>query len=206
MAVCVTVDQVALDVVVADDCGACEGLAGDDGGAVAELVPPAGGVLVVAPFVLVALEAGGLDEVGVLADVLEFDVAGDVLVDDDVPVVGVVDVGGFVLLVAGVLLGGGVVAGGCIGSHFETVGSGLTVPVTVLPGELEPNARGAPTAATEARLCGAIAVLTTNAPVVESKIPPAMRPIDTGRTRAKHMLKDPARALRSSSACFWWQF
>jgi hypothetical protein len=176
------VDQVTLDVVVADD-----------GGAVAELVPPIGVVLVGAPLVLVALDAAGLDEAGAL-----------VLVDDDVPMVGVVDVD--VLLIAGVLLGGGVVAGACIGSHFETVGNGFTVPETVLPGEPEPGARGAPTAATEARLCGAIAVLTTNAPVVESKIPPAIRPIDTGRTRAKHMLKDPARALRSSSASFWWQF
>lgn len=179
VAVCVRVDEAALDVVV-----------GDDAGAVAELVPPLGVVLVVVLLVLVAVDVAGLDEAGALVDVLvdvlagdvlEVDVLGDVFVAEDVPVVG-----GVVALVAGVVVGGGVV-GACIGSHCETVGVELTVPVTVLPGELELSARGALTAATEARLCGASAVLTTSAPVVDSKIPPAMRPIDTGRTRAKHM-------------------
>lgn len=176
VAVCVRVDEAALDVVV-----------GDDAGAVAELVPPLGVVLVVVLLVLVAVDVAGLDEAGALVDVLagdvlEVDVLGDVFVAEDVPVVG-----GVVALVAGVVVGGGVVVGACIGSHCETVGVELTVPVTVLPGELELSARGALTAATEARLCGASAVLTTSAPVVDSKIPPAMRPIDTGRTRAKHM-------------------
>lgn len=183
MSVAVWVAADALDVVVAEDCGACEGLVGDDAGAVAELVPPVGVVLVVAPLVLVALED---DEAGVPVDVLgdvpELDVPGDVVVVEELG-----DVDGFVLLVAGVLLGGGAVEEACSGSHFLTVGVGLTVPETVLPGEPELSARRAPTAATEARPCGAIAVLTTSAPVVESKIPPAMRPIDTGRTRAKHM-------------------
>jgi len=168
VAVCVTVDEVALDVV-----------AGDDAGAVAELVPLVGVVLVVALPVLVGLEDDGLGEVGVLVELL-----GDVLVDEDVPVGGGGNAGGGTL--GGAPLGGGVDEA-CSGSHFETVGVGFTVPETVLPGEPELSARGAPTAATEARLRGAIAALTTNAPVVESKIPPAMRPIDTGRTRAKHM-------------------
>ena len=180
VAVCVRVDEAALDVVV-----------GDDAGAVAELVPPLGVVLVVVLLVLVAVDVAGLDEAGTLVDalvdvlagdVLELDVLGDVFVAEDVPVVG-----GVVALVAGVVVGGGVVVEACIGSHCETVGVELTVPVTVLPGELVLSARGALTAATEARLCGASAVLTTSAPVVDSKIPPAMRPIDTGRTRAKHM-------------------
>jgi hypothetical protein len=135
------------------------------------LVPPAG----VALLVLVALEGGGLGKVGVVVNVL-----GDVVIAVEEPG----DVDGCVLLVAGVLLG---VDEACSGSHFLTVGVGLTVPVTVPPGELALSARGAPPAATEARLCGAIAALTISAPVVESKIPPAMRPVDTGRTRAKHM-------------------
>ena len=148
-------------------------VAGDDAGAVAELVAPVGVVLVVVLLVPVALEDDGLEDVDVLGDVLVPDV--------------LAGVDGFVLLVAGVLVGGGVVDEACNGSHFVTVGVEFTVPETVGPGGLELSARGAPTAATEARLCGAIAVLTTSAPVVESKIPPAMRPIDTGRTRAKHM-------------------
>ena len=182
MSVAVWVAVDAPDVVVAGDCGACEGLVGDDAGAVAEVVPSVGVVLVVAPLVLVALED---DEAGVPVDVPgdvpELDVPGGVVVVEELDVVD-----GVVLLVAGVLLGG-VVEEARSGSHFLTVGVGLTVPETVLPGEPELSARRAPTAATEARVCGGIAVLTTSAPVVESKIPPAMRPIDTGRTRAKHM-------------------
>jgi hypothetical protein len=39
----------------------------------------------------------------------------------------------------------------------------------------------------EARACCAMAAVTTNPAAVVSKTPPALRPIDAGRTRAKHM-------------------
>jgi hypothetical protein len=88
----------------------------------------------------------------------------------------------------GVLVGGGVVCGGVVGggvdgevelsvSHCQIDGAEFTLPETTpdpLPGG-------------EARACCAMAAVTTNPAAVVSKTPPALRPIDAGRTRAKHM-------------------
>jgi hypothetical protein len=62
-------------------------------------------------------------------------------------------------------------------SHCETDGEEFTLP------EPTPDAllRG------EARVCGAMAAVRKIPAAVVSKTPPALRPIDPGRTRAKHM-------------------
>lgn len=91
----------------------------------------------------------------------------------------------------GVLVGGGVVGGAVVGgavvgggvdvevdlsaSHRQIVGAEFTLPETT------PDPGG------EARVCCAMAAVTTNPAAVVSKTPPALRPIDAGRTRAKHM-------------------
>jgi len=100
-------------------------------------------------------------------------------------VVGAVVVGA-VVGVVGVGVGVGV-GDGCSGWQLEMVGLDVTVPVMV-PGVL-------PLAA---RLSGAMKPLAASPAVVASMMPPAMRPIETGRTRAKHM-EDPARDARCST-------
>ena len=60
-------------------------------------------------------------------------------------------------------------------SHCQIVGLEFTFPVTTPP------------LGDAARVCGAIAAITTNPVAVVSKTLPALRPIDAGRTRAKHM-------------------
>lgn len=60
-------------------------------------------------------------------------------------------------------------------SHCQIVGLEFTVPVTTAP------------LGDAARVCGAMAAVMTNPAAVVSKTPPALRPIDAGRTRAKHM-------------------
>jgi hypothetical protein len=88
----------------------------------------------------------------------------------------------------GVLDGGGVVDGGFVGggvdvevelsvSHCQIGGAEFTLPETTP----EPLPGG------EARACCAMAAVTMNPAAVVSKTPPALRPIDAGRTRAKHM-------------------
>jgi hypothetical protein len=117
-------------------------------------------------------EAGELEaELGVVAGVV-----GGV-------VVGGVVVGGVV--VGGVVVGGGVVDVSASGSHCEA-------------GWLAAVKAAAPGLAVAARLPGARAALTTSPAVVVSKTPPARRPAETGRTRAKHM-EGPACAVRCSS-------
>ena len=73
----------------------------------------------------------------------------------------------------------------------EDVGEELTVTVSHCEvGSVEVAAletRLGPTPGIEAKLCGAMAAVTTNPAAVVSKTPPALRPIDAGRTRAKHM-------------------
>jgi hypothetical protein len=62
-------------------------------------------------------------------------------------------------------------------SHCQIVGLEVTFPVTT------PD----PTLGDAARACGATEAATANPAAAVSKTPPAMRPIATGRTRAKHM-------------------
>jgi hypothetical protein len=62
-------------------------------------------------------------------------------------------------------------------SHCQIVGLEFTFPVTT------PD----PPLGDAARVCGAKAAVTTNPAAVVSKTLPALRPIDAGRTRAKHM-------------------
>ena len=119
-------------------------------------------------------------------------------------------VAGSVVVVAGVVTGAGVVGVGVgvgvvgvgvgvvgvgvgVGAGFSnwqlvTTGLGVTVPVTVPPGPL-------PVAAW---LNGAMTPLTARPAVVASMMPPATRPIETGRTRTKHM-EGPARDARCST-------
>ena len=61
-------------------------------------------------------------------------------------------------------------------SHCQIVGVEFTLPETT------PDPLGG-----AAREYGAMAAVTTNPAAVVSKTPPALRPIDDGRTRAKHM-------------------
>jgi hypothetical protein len=62
-------------------------------------------------------------------------------------------------------------------SHCQIVGLEFAFPVTTP----DPPPKDA------ARVCGAMAAVTNNPAAVVSKTPPALRPIDAGRTRAKHM-------------------
>jgi hypothetical protein len=62
-------------------------------------------------------------------------------------------------------------------SHCEVGGVAFAPPETTLD----------PTPGIAAMLCGAMVAVTANPAAVMSKTPPALRPIDAGRTRAKHM-------------------
>jgi len=138
--------------------GVCVELAGEDGGSVASVADDAG-------VVAGALDAGVVvDGDGVLVGGADEDGGGfgGVVVPDDEVLVGV-----------GVGVG---VGGTCTGWHCQTTGELVTVPPT--PTEL-------PTVA--ARLCGAAATLAAKPAVAVRRVPPVMRPIATGRTRAKHM-------------------
>jgi hypothetical protein len=77
-------------------------------------------------------------------------------------------------------LGGGVVGGGVAGTftgwHCQTTGELVTEPPTP-PASI----------AVAARLCGAPAALAARPAVTVRNVPPVMRPIAAGRTRAKHM-------------------
>jgi hypothetical protein len=63
------------------------------------------------------------------------------------------------------------------GSHCRIVGLEFTIPVTT------PD----PPPGDTVRVCGTMAAVTANPAAAVSKTPPAIRPIDPGRTRAKHM-------------------
>jgi hypothetical protein len=93
---------------------------------------------------------------------------------------GVLLAGGDVLEGGGVL-GGGLELGGGAGTlsswHCQTTGELVTVPPTPPAGSLT----------VAARLGGAPAALAARAAVTVRNVPPVMRPIAAGRTRAKHM-------------------
>lgn len=143
-------------------------------------VPEAGEVVVLAELLL----GGVLDGVsgGVDCDsVLELDELGGGVV----PLLGVV--AGGVVVVAGGVVGGGVVGGGVVGGgvvdtgtwtswHCQITGELVTVPPTPPPGVI-----------VAAMPAGAKAALAAKPAVAVKSVPPAMRPIATGRTRAKHM-------------------
>jgi len=143
-------------------------LAGEDGGA--------------DPEVPVEAEPGVVLAALLLAGAFDVEVAGD---DDCDPVlVGVDEPGGVdVLLLGGVdepvlvgEVGGGVGVdvGTCTCWHCSITGELVTVPPTPPPG-------------VAAMLSGAKAALAAKPAVAVKSVPPAMRPIATGRTRAKHM-------------------
>jgi hypothetical protein len=78
-------------------------------------------------------------------------------------------------VVGGGVVGGGVVdAGTCTSWHCQTGGELVTVPP-------------APGVIVAAMPAGANAALAAKPAVAVKSVPPAMRPIATGRTRAKHM-------------------
>ncbi len=112
------------------------------------------------------------DDAGVVAGALDAGMVGDgdggVLVPVPVPVL--------VLVPDDEVLVGVVVGGTCTCWHCQTTGELVTVP---------PTPPGLPTVA--ARLCGAAATLAAKPAVAVRRVPPVMRPIATGRTRAKHM-------------------
>jgi len=112
------------------------------------------------------------------------------LVGDGVTVDGVGPDGSEEFVGVGVGVGVGVDVTTFSSSHFETV-VGVAAAARAAATGLE----------VAARLPGARARLTAIPAVVVSKTPPATRPVETGRTRAKHM-KDPARACSFfSSTC-----
>jgi hypothetical protein len=151
------------------------------------------------PEVPVAPEAGGVVVLAaLLGGVLDVEVGGDddcvcVPVPDELgggvvpPLLGGaeeggVDEGGGVVgggVVGGGVVGGGVVGGGvvdagtCTSWHCQTGGELVTVPP---PGVI-----------VAAMPAGANAALAAKPAVAVKSVPPAMRPIATGRTRAKHM-------------------
>jgi len=132
-------------------------LAGEDGGSVASVADDAG--VVAGALVVEALVVGAAED-GACDGVGVAGVS-----------VGLVGGGG-----GGVLDGGGVVVGSCTCWHCQTTGELVTVPP--MPPRL-------PTVA--ARLCGAASTLAAKPAVAVRRVPPVMRPIATGRTRAKHM-------------------
>ena len=120
------------------------------------------------PVLLAAVSVGDGGSVAVAAPVVLLVVLLDVLVDGD----GVGDVPVELEELLGV--GVGLVLSV---SHCQIVGLEFTFPVTT------PD----PPLGDAARVCGAKAAVTTNPAAVVSKTLPALRPIDAGRTRAKHM-------------------
>lgn len=150
-------------------------------------VPEAGEVVVLAELLL----GGVLDGVsgGVDCDsVLELDELGVV-----VPLLGVV----VVVVVAGGVVGGGVVGGGVVGGGVVgggVVGGGVVDAGTwtswhcQITGELVTVPPTPPTGVIVAAMpAGANAALAAKPAAAVKSVPPAMRPIATGRTRAKHM-------------------
>lgn len=140
------------------------------------VVPEAGGVVVSAELLggVLDVEAGGDDDWvcvpvpdGLGGGVVPLLLGG---VDE-----GGVDEGGGV--VGGGVVGGGVVdAGTCTSWHCQITGELVTVPAAPLPGVV-----------VAAMPAGANAALAAKPAAAVKSVPPAMRPIATGRTRAKHM-------------------
>jgi hypothetical protein len=120
--------------------------------------------------------AAGVVEAGVVgAGVVEPPLGG--------PLPGAGVVGGVVVGVVGGVVGGVVVGGVGVGVggtftgwHCQTTGELVTEPPTP-PASM----------AVAARLCGAAAALAARPAVRVRNVPPVMRPIAAGRTRAKHM-------------------
>jgi hypothetical protein len=155
-------------VVAGDVPGDCAELAGEDGVADPEVpVEAEPGVVLEAPL------AGALDVV-----------AG---ADDCTPVlVGVDELGG----VAGLLLGGGVEEPALVGEVVVGVGVGVgtwTCWHCSITGELVTVPPTPPPGVVAAMLTGAKAAVAAKPAVAVKSVPPAIRPIATGRTRAKHM-------------------
>jgi hypothetical protein len=130
---------------------------------------------------LVAADEAGTAEVGWVEDVAGAVALGVWVVEAGVLAGGVV--GG---VEEGVGVGVGVGVGGSVSAwQLEIVGLGLKVPVIVPPGPPE----------VAAMLAGAMNPLTASPAAVTSMTPPANRPMESGRTRAKHM-EDPAREVQ----------
>jgi hypothetical protein len=145
------------------------------------VVPEAGGVVVSAELLggVLDVEAGGDDDWvcvpvpdGLGGGVVPLLLGG---VDE-----GGGDEGGGVVgggVVGGGVVGGGVVdAGTCTSWHCQITGELVTVPAAPLPGVV-----------VAAMPAGANAALAAKPAAAVKSVPPAMRPIATGRTRAKHM-------------------
>lgn len=126
--------------------------------------------------VSVGLTGGDGGSVAVVAD--DAGAVGDGACDGVLVGVADEDAGADVPVLDGeVVLGVGVGVGGtCTCWHCQTTGELVTVP---------PTPPGLPTVA--ARLRGATATLAAKPAVAVRSVPPVMRPIATGRTRAKHM-------------------
>jgi len=167
-------------------------VAGDGAGDAVEAVEGAVGVELLSSLSVGVSEvdAGGVPAVGVGVGDATDEVADDEAAELeaapllDVPLVDADAVGdGLEVLLGGGVVGGGVVGGGVdvevalTASHCQIVGVEFTLPVTT------PD----PPPGAEAQVCGAKPTVTTNPAAVVSKTPPAVRPIDVGRTRAKHM-------------------
>jgi hypothetical protein len=112
-----------------------------------------------------------------------------VLAGDDIVGVVVAGVGEVVLGVGEVLLGVGEdvlgVGVAATAMHCQTVGLGLTLA-----------ARAPDHVADVASACGAMEAVTTRPAAVVSKMPPALRLMAAGRTRAKHMSALPVLVPR----------
>ena len=153
--------------------------AGDVSGAGVGVTLPVGVSVVGAGSVAVAGDCAGDVAAELAAAWLLGDADADVVVGDvDVDVVDGDGLGDLLGVVGGVVggLDGGVEVTLSL-SHCQIVGAEFTLPETT------PD----PPPGDEARVCGAMATVTTNPAAVVSKTPPALRPIDAGRTRAKHM-------------------
>jgi hypothetical protein len=150
--------------------GVCVGVSVVDGGSVPVAGDCVDGVLLSVALLVVVLPAGD-DMVGVV-------VAGLGVEDEGA--------GDVVLGVGEELLGVGVAV---TAMHCQTVGFGLVLAATT------------PDPVTDvASACGATAAVTTKPAAVVSKMPPALRLMAAGRTRAKHMSALPVLVPRRFAA------
>jgi hypothetical protein len=170
--------------------------AGGDAESVAAVADAVGEADVVALVVGVVLPVGDGLVVGV-----GLDEAGGVVPELVVDWVGV----GFSLVSDGV--GVGVFVGVGVGVDVSFSGSHCEAPCPLAAAKAAATGLTAATGlAVAARLPWARAVLTASPAVVVSKMPPAMRPAETGRTRAKHMETLPVLLVCSSTllVCPGW--
>jgi hypothetical protein len=145
------------------------------------VVPEAGGVVVPAELLggVLDVEAGGDD------DCVCVPVPGELGGGVVPPLLGGVDEGG--VEEGGGVVGGGVVGGGVVGGGVVDAGA-CTSWHCQIGGELVTVAPTLPADVIVAAMpAGANAALAAKPPAAVKSVPPAMRPIATGRTRAKHM-------------------